>query len=183
MVDCSQFLEEYSAFRDGALEDDARTEFEAHLAACPSCARYDRVITEGVRLYRKCPEITASDDFLPRLQHRLYHVEEEMRGPGRSGSGAPAALMLAIAATMATIAWIPAFRQQSALIELPAVAARAPLPPPEPPRAFRSSPQLSPEALNPGAWGMVTEPWRSNDLLFQASPAGPEFGVHSVSQH
>jgi hypothetical protein len=180
MVDCSQFLEGYSAYRDGELDDFVRGQFEAHRAECSSCARYDRVIRKGVELYRNCEEITPSDDFLPRLQHRLYHVDEEMRGPGRNGSGAQAALTLALAASIAAIAWIPTAQTKARMIELPAIAARAPLPPP-PPTIFEARPLYSPTPVGGESWSAHERlGLPSSDMLF--NPAGSSFQVRSVLQ-
>lgn len=161
MVDCSRFLEGYSAFRDGELEDDVRAEFEAHRAECERCARYDRVISEGVRLYLRCPRIEPSDDFLPRLQHRIYHLEDEKRIRRGTASGASAALTFAIAASIAAVAWLPAARPKPPVLELPPIAARAPLPPPQSAPAWfsesaylpRSAPALDPWAVRPAVIG------------------------------
>jgi hypothetical protein len=167
MVDCSRFLEEYSAFRDGELENDVRVDFEMHLELCPACARYDRVIRDGVELYRRCPGLTPSDDFLPRLQHRIFNVDEEMRGPGRTGSGTRTAVTLAIAASLAGLAWIPVLRDAPRTLELPAVAARAPLPPAPVPALMPESGSIFVPAGAPFAgWnGWEPEPLRG-DLLF-----------------
>ena len=126
MVDCSQFLDAYSEFRDGLLSRELMDSHRAHLAACSSCARYDRVVEQGARVFRDLPKVEPSHDFVPRLQHRLYHLEEEMRRPGPHGSGAPLAFTLAIAAIIGASAWMPAMRPRPAEFHLPPVAAHAP---------------------------------------------------------
>ncbi|MDP9348293.1 MAG: zf-HC2 domain-containing protein, partial [Gemmatimonadota bacterium] len=80
-MDCEQFLDGYSDFRDGLLPFEDAVEFEIHLDACESCGRYDRVLRRGADLCRDLPEVEASEDFRARLQDRLHHVAEEMRGP------------------------------------------------------------------------------------------------------
>jgi hypothetical protein len=181
MVDCSQFLDGYSEYRDGELPDEVRRQFDAHRAECPSCSRYDRVIDEGVKLYLKCPEVTPSDDFLPRLQHRLYHLEEEMKGPGRRGSGTQAAVTLALAATIAAIAWIPATRSSPQMVELPAVAARAPLPPPPEPVFLPPDPFPGVATVGLGGWRLEAHGGAS-DLFLAGSGGGPTFVVQPVLQ-
>jgi hypothetical protein len=181
MVDCSDFLEGYSAYRDGELGEEETGGFEAHIRECASCARYDRVIREGVRLYREVPELSPSEDFIPRLQHRLYHLDEEMRGPGRNGSGASAAVTLAIALLIASAAWIPALKSKPALLELPPVSARAPLPPPvRPGQLFDRGPLLTREPAGLFRWTEEFAPPRSIDL-FRYSPAGAPYQVQAVS--
>jgi hypothetical protein len=182
MVDCSDFLERYSSYRDGDLDEEDRGGFEAHMRVCASCARYDRVIREGVRLYLDVPELTPSEDFLPRLQHRLYHVDEEMHGPGRTGSGASALLTLGIAVLIATAAWVPALRPKPALLQLPPIAARAPLPPePLPWIFFERGPLLVRQSPGSSFWGSNVGASRPSDLFFQYSPAGAPYQVQAVS--
>jgi len=181
MVECSQFLEGYSSYRDGELDDETRLRFEAHLSGCASCARYDRVITKGVHLYTQLPEITPSDDFLPRLQHRLFHVEEEMRGPGRTGSGAQAALTLAIAATIAAVAWVPATRTSPSMLELPPVAARAPAPA-YGPTMFQDFPVYEPARVGLDSWNPARPESPASDLLFRYPADDQGFQVRSVMQ-
>ncbi|HEX2190572.1 MAG TPA: zf-HC2 domain-containing protein [Longimicrobiaceae bacterium] len=166
MVDCARFLDEYSDFRDGLLAPGEHRAFEAHLAACASCARYDRVVEQGAGIFRGLPELEPSEDFAARLQHRLFHVEEEMRAPGRSASGAPTPAVLSIAAALALAAWIPALRPATGIFELPAVAARAPgaeLPP-----LLMAGPLLAHASmLHPDAPAD-----RDNHLLFRYNPVG-----------
>ncbi len=175
MLDCSQFLESYSDFRDGLLEGTMREAFQAHMAACPPCARYDRVISRGTELFRKLPAIEPSEDFLPRLQHRIYHVDDELRGLGQRASGTSATLTFTIAALFALAAWLPALRPAQAVVELAPVAARAPQRVEEPPALFRAGPLLSAERTEPAAelveWNLHRVP-ASNALFFRYSPMG-----------
>jgi anti-sigma factor RsiW len=128
MVDCERFLAEYSAYRDGELSWEDREAFDEHLFECASCERYDRVVSRGADVLRDLPEIEVSEDFAARLQHRLYHVDEEEAWAGRRASARQALATLAVAACVAAAAWIPLARQGSGapVLHLPAVAVQAP---------------------------------------------------------
>jgi hypothetical protein len=135
MMDCDTFLEGHSDFRDGLLMLPDRVAFEAHLRECDHCARYDRVVHRGVQVLRDRPELEVSDDFMDRLQHRLYHVDDEMaaarRRRGPVSRGAVAAL--AAAASVAAVALLPRLYPGAAptVTMLQPVAAVAPAPAPE----------------------------------------------------
>ncbi|HEV2150234.1 MAG TPA: hypothetical protein VGR37_22740 [Longimicrobiaceae bacterium] len=169
-MDCERFLEEYSEFRDGFLPPDESRAFEAHRDACASCARYDRVVQRGARIFCDLPELEPSDDFAARLQHRIFHVDEEMRAPSRSSSGVPTSALLPIAAALALAAWIPVLQSDRGLHQLPPVAARAPYS--DLPTLLVAGPllahtsvlhrELEPEALHS----------RDNHLLFRYYPIG-----------
>ncbi len=171
MLDCSEFLDSYSEYRDGLLGEGRREAFLAHMAECPSCARYDRVIARGTELFRQLPKLQPSEDFLPRLQHRIFHVEDELRGLGRHASGASTALTFSIAALFALAAWLPALRTAPPVLELAPVAARAPQPSAEASTLFRSGPLLIQEQRAPREWNDLMAP-ASNDLFFRYSPMG-----------
>lgn len=126
MLDCSEFLMDYSGFRDGSLEEVRRAAMQAHLASCRSCERYDRVIQGGVALLRGLPEIEPSSDFMPRLRHRIYHLEDAAVLRERRASGASAVLLSGIALAIAATAWAPLVRTSPPVIELPPIVAHAP---------------------------------------------------------
>lgn len=106
IVDCPDFLDRYSDFRDGCMDAESRSAFESHLQQCDSCARYDRVVRGGVDLFVGTPEIQPSEDFFPRLQHRIFHLEDARAHTNRRASGASLAAV-AIAAAFAFAAWAP----------------------------------------------------------------------------
>jgi hypothetical protein len=137
MVDCERFLDRYSDFRDGLLPERERMGLEAHLAECPECARYDEVVGEGIRVLLGLPEIDPSPDFAARLQHRLFHLEEEMAVRRRS-SGASVALTLGIAAAIGAAAWLPVITE-SRLPLLPPAVAHAPYHPDQLPIVFHAA--------------------------------------------
>ena len=94
---CKEFIERHSEYLDGTLSADERRRFDAHLARCKSCRRYQRVLARGLAAWRALPPVSTSPDFLPRLQHRLYHVDESSKRSWRSQFGRAAAIAVASA--------------------------------------------------------------------------------------
>src|SRR5690606_20193659 len=83
------------------------------------------------------------DDFLPRLQHRIYHLEDERAGfTSRGGSGGSAGFALVAAALIALAALSPLLHSRPAVLELPPVAAGAPEVHEAVPALFREGPLL-----------------------------------------
>lgn len=160
MVNCASFLQDYSDFRDGLVSGRRREALALHLASCASCARYDRVVAEGVTVYAGLPEIEPSHDFMPRLQHRIYHLEDDVEGRGRA-SGVPLAFTVAIAAAIAMSAWVPLMRPRPATLQLPPVVAHAPHRVEAVEMLFRSGPFLTaPET------GLRARPISSQPIFF-----------------
>lgn len=116
---CRDFLAQHSEYLDERLDPLAAERIRTHAAKCPTCGRYDRVVRRGLRLVRQLPEVTPSPDFHARLQHRLFHVQEELAHERFAASGAAAAL--AIAGVIAFAAWSPLMRP-TASEAAPAVA-------------------------------------------------------------
>jgi hypothetical protein len=112
---CQEFLARHAEYMDDLLTPPEVARCEAHAAACTSCARYDRVVRQGVSLLRSAPEVQPTDDFFPRLQHRLYNLEDELRDSSR-GPGANAIVSLAIAGVLALLAWSPLMRLDQVLL-------------------------------------------------------------------
>lgn len=121
---CQEFLARYSEYLDELLDPMEAARWHHHLGRCASCARYDRVMRQGLELVRDLPSLEPSPDFEARLQHRLFHVRDERED--ERASGASAVVALAIAGMLAAIAWSPLLRQAPLMIDLPAVQARAP---------------------------------------------------------
>lgn len=109
-MDCSEFIARFSEYYDRRTQDDAAGPMEAHLETCDSCRRYHRVVSQAGQLLRSLPRPSVSADFRPRLQHRIYHVEDERVLPSSSGSGVTATTALAMAVLVAFAAWTPAMR-------------------------------------------------------------------------
>jgi hypothetical protein len=161
MIDCCDFLDRYSDFRDQLLEAAESEAFERHLAACESCTRYDRVVAGGIQTLMRLPDLTPSPDFADRLGRRLSLVDEVLEDG--SGSGAPVALVMAVAVAIAAAAWLPALRGQPQPMRLPPAYAHAPY-----------HPQLLPLVLRPGSLAVpaVTYP--------QVSYRAPGFVAYSL---
>jgi len=164
MIDCSRFLLEYSDFRDQLVDSELRAKFLDHIECCASCARYDRVVGRGVSLLRELPEPTPSDDFGARLQHRIFHVDDEMRRVRtfpRSGFAVAATAVILLLVSLS-----PLTRANPPLTELPAVMANAPSATVETPALLRSGPFLSPTMASSRAPS-------GPSLLTQAPPSSP----------
>lgn len=134
MMDCGTFLDGYTDFRDGELMLPDRVAFEAHLRECASCARYDRVVDGGVKVLRDLPELEVSGDFMERLQHRIWHEQDDMAAVrarrARRSSRRVAAAGMAAAASVAAVALVPGVysRFTPTVTMLPSAAANAPEP-------------------------------------------------------
>lgn len=132
MMDCGTFLDGYSDFRDGLLTLPDRVAFEAHLRDCDSCARYDRVVAGGVKVLRDLPELEVAPDFMDRLQHRIWHEQDEMANArarrSRRSSRRVAGAAMAAAASIAAVALVPGVYARFAptVTMLPSAAAKAP---------------------------------------------------------
>lgn len=99
-MSCSEFLHRYSEYDDSLLTPGEEVRFRAHVEACDSCARYDRVLRKGRMLARQMPPPAPSAEFLPRLQHRLV-VNPAPRPVSPSPVAAGGFLTLALAAVAA----------------------------------------------------------------------------------
>jgi hypothetical protein len=70
------------------------------------------------------------DDFRPRLQHRLYHVDEEASLRRHASSGTTALAVAGIAVLLTAVAWSPSLRPSAPVVELAPIVVSSP-----PPRA------------------------------------------------
>lgn len=163
---CGSFLDGYSDFRDGLLPAAAEREFQSHLECCESCERYDRVVRRATAVAQQLPEIAPSDDFLARLQHRIYHIDDATVGREMRASGASVGATLAIAAVIGLSAWAPTLRSSAPVVELPAVLARAPHRSDPLPILFQEGPLLTRRDALPVAQTA------SRNVLHRYSPLG-----------
>lgn len=62
-VTCREFVEFLDGYLSGALPDQRRAEFNAHLAACPSCVAYMNTYQAAAKLGRAV--LTRADDPVP----------------------------------------------------------------------------------------------------------------------
>lgn len=125
-MNCPHFLERFSDYFDGTGDDAFLAEADAHLDGCEACRRYLEVVRRGSTILRSFPDVEVTDDFQPRLQHRIYHIEDAQAlstGPAGSGTTAVTALVMAVLVTAA--AWSPALRASPPEVELsPIVVSR-----------------------------------------------------------
>ena len=139
---CEQFLETYSDYVDGLLDETSATACGEHEGECPSCSRYARVMREGVDLFRELPEAEPASDFTPRLQHRLYHVEDNI--PWAVAHPGGSAAVLAVAAVgLLSLFWLPFATQIPVEVQFAPVAVDAPDPAESSP-LFEEPPFLEP---------------------------------------
>lgn len=131
-MNCSDYVERFSDFLDGAAPADELRAFEAHLETCPHCRRYGEVVRRGSQVLRALPEPELTEDFGPRLQHRLYHVDDEL--VLANGSATPAMTVVGMALLLTAIAWSPTLLPDTPQVEL------APIVVDEPPRTFPTRP-------------------------------------------
>ena len=123
-MDCNGFLERFSEFHDGEAADAGV--FEQHVAECASCRRYADTVTRGLALLRAIPPVAVREDFHPRLQHRIYHIEEDL---ARRRSGASfTRLGVAFAATilLALAVWGPELVRETPEVALPPIVVSEP---------------------------------------------------------
>lgn len=134
-MNCSNFMARFSDFHDREADFDQVEDFEEHLRLCASCRQYEEVVRNGVELLRSMPAAEISEDFHLRLQHRIFHVDDEqafLKGQSSAGSGTTAATALAMAVLLVVVAWSPAILSGDPDIHLPAIVINDPPPRPAP---------------------------------------------------
>lgn len=102
-MDCREFLLRYSDYDDSLVPAQEAARFQAHMAECASCARYDRVLRKGRMVARQLPVPEPSPDFIPRLQLRLRASRSRRRWPGAGLATGLAAVTVLVVATSAVI--------------------------------------------------------------------------------
>jgi hypothetical protein len=79
-------------------------------------------------MLRALPEPDVREDFVPRLQHRLYHVDEEAALHRNTSTGTNALALFGVALLLTAVAWSPTFRSGAPVVELaPIVVSRPPV--------------------------------------------------------
>ena len=175
-MDCSEFLRRFSEFLDAPAECSLRREAEAHVADCPKCARYQSVVDRGIRVLQSMPRAEVPESFRPRLQHRLYHLDDALVGTGASASAVSVTTALGMAVLLTVIAWAPRAVQGTPEVHLPAIVVSGP-PRVDPllltdPRGF----QLPSSTLNLTG-GLWSDP---NSLLYEYSPMRERYRTNRV---
>jgi len=126
MIVCNDFMNGHTDYRDGLLSDEESARFDEHVEDCDSCRRYERVLDRGLAIWRSQALASTSPDFLPRLQHRLYHVEDSGKLSARQHLGTVALVAVASVGLLA-VTWMPFAARTAIEVELPAVAVEAPV--------------------------------------------------------
>ena len=98
------------------------------MAACGKCARYQEVVSRSVALLRVMPRAELAESFRPRLQHRLFHLDDGAAVVGRPGRGSatPAVTVLGMAILLTAVAWSPTIGSGVPEVELPAIVVSGP---------------------------------------------------------
>lgn len=158
VMDCGEFLEGYSDYSDGLRTPEQLRDFDSHLRECRTCARYHRVVEQGIDLFRHLPRPDASPDFLPRLRHRLYHIDDHTVLGSRLGGGAALVAMAAVG--LLAVVWLPFASRIPVEIELAPVAVTVPAPSAEVPSLFSPGPFVTP-VIYEGMWvgGAIPTIW------------------------
>jgi hypothetical protein len=104
-MDCNEFLARYSEYDDSRIAPTEAARFRAHMQECPSCARYDRVLRKG-RMVARQMGVDSSEDFLLRLDQRLWVEAHRARASGLRRPAQIAAALAAVTVLMATSAGV-----------------------------------------------------------------------------
>jgi anti-sigma factor RsiW len=164
-MDCTELIAHYTDYIDGTATSDEIRAMEAHLAECASCQRYRSVLANGSALLQALPRVELREDFTERLQHRLYHVQDEHTLSERVMSGAPALTVLGIAVLLTAVAWAPMMHGSAPQIQLaPIVVDRAPVR-----RTIVPAVRIQTPASRPAEPQLDGDLWNDNTLLYEYS--------------
>jgi anti-sigma factor RsiW len=75
---CREFVELVTDYLDGALPEDERLRFEAHLAECDGCTAYLEDMRRLIGSLQEAPEPPPD----PATREALLRAFRELRGPG-----------------------------------------------------------------------------------------------------
>ena len=183
-MDCSEFLSRFSEFFDAPPGAPVRQEAEAHMAACGKCARYQEVVTRSVALLHVMPRPELAESFRPRLQHRLFHLDDgdSVVRPGR-GSATPAATVLGMAILLTAVAWSPTIGSGAPEVVLSPIVVSGP-PTPDPvfeTEVLRPMPVSADVPASSGLFpgGLWSD---AKSLLYDYSPMGERYRGQRVDR-
>lgn len=128
-MNCSEFLAGFSEYYDGRLEDREAGRYRTHARDCDSCGRYERVVRKAGGVLRKMEPLDVPEDFHPRLQHRIYHVDDGdvLSNDGPGGSGVSGATAIGMALLLSMVAWSPTLRAPEPEFQLSPLVAERPV--------------------------------------------------------
>ena len=154
-MNCADLHARFSEYYDGTGEPSFLGEADAHLAGCADCRRYRDVVARGSMVLRGAAAVAVSEDFLPRLQHRIYHIEDNAALGRATGSAATVSTAVAIAALIALAAWSPTL-VRAPRVALPPIVVSTPEPRVvgvRPPQLWDSpAPETFVSAVDQGLW-------------------------------
>src|SRR5687768_17636412 len=180
-MNCTEFQDRYSDYYDGTGEPSFLGDADSHLASCPDCRRYHAVVVQGASVLRGAPRVAVTEDFFPRLQHRIYHLEDASAlgraDAAEAGSATTVTTAVAIAALIALAAWSPALLRAPRVELAPIVVSR-----PEPRAVGVRPPQFWVSANVPSFSPAVERGlWDDPELFLRYSPlTAPSMRVASV---
>jgi len=165
-MDCSELIAHFTDYIDGVATPDEIHAMEAHLAECASCQRYRSVLENGSALLQALPRVELREDFTERLQHRLYHVQDEYTLSDRVMSGAPALTVVGIAVLLTAVAWAPLMHASAPQVQLaPIVVDRAPSR-----GTIRPAVRMQTPSSQPAEPELDGELWNDDTRLYEYSP-------------
>ena len=122
---CSEFIESFSDYIDETGPEELRAEAQRHLGACPRCQRYESIYRRGCSVL-SADSVEVDDHFRDRLQHRLYHVDDE-KALARSSAGYhPVVMIVGTAALVAGLLGVPVVFGPDPEVELSPIVVSAP---------------------------------------------------------
>jgi len=161
-MECEKFLESYSEFLDGLLEEGPLSDCRDHLLRCPDCGEYDRVMRRGLRLVRELDRPETTPDFGPRLQNS--YLASSRPGEG-AGDYTKAVLVTGLAAlSLIVVASLPALRPGGRAVQLPPLVVETPAGANQLPSLWGPPPTFAPSA------SLLRVPDLSGDQLLAPPP-------------
>lgn len=104
-----------------------------HLEVCASCARYDRVIRQGVRVLRAQPStVPARAIGMAAVRRQALAADRRSQAMSAAGSGMTLAASLIVTVLLTAAAWLPFLSLPTPEVDMPPVVASAPPAPPVP---------------------------------------------------
>jgi anti-sigma factor RsiW len=79
-ITCQQLIEFISKYRDHELASHERSEFERHLAVCPSCVAYLKTYEQTVLLAKVSAEEPVPDEIPEPLVKAILQAQRKPRG-------------------------------------------------------------------------------------------------------
>lgn len=173
---CSEYVLGFSEIYDGTASAEAVRLADEHVASCEACRRYRHVVERGSQVLRALPAPEVNEDFVPRLQHRLYHVDQDALLHRHSHSGATALAVLGMSVLLIAVAWAPALRPVAPVVELAPIVVNAP----PPALRGRTVASFSAFAVRSAGSTLDEDLWGdARTLLFQYSRLAQRYGQRS----